>query len=103
MSTALAHRNDPDTSHIAAERLSKEDLSVMKGAILYLLRVRPVGVHQLTGDYFALRELKQWPKVKPDSVAKRLSELVKAGLVVNTGEHAPGLYGRPVAVWAVAP
>lgn len=102
MHTELAHTGDPDTSHTAAAALNKEDQSRMKAAILYLLDVRPVPVHQLTGDYFALRELKQWPAAKPDSVAKRLSELVKAERVVDTGKRVPGLYGRPVAVWAVA-
>lgn len=102
MHTELAHRNDPDTSHIAAAALNKEEQSRMKAAILYLLSVRPEPVHILTDLYFELREYKDWPEGKRDSIAKRLSELVKAERVVDTGERVDGLYGRPVAVWAVA-
>ncbi len=99
MATALAHRNDPDTSHFAAESLNLDDSSEIKGAILSMLAERPRATYELTGTYFARREAKGWPLVKTDSIAKRLSELRVAGRVVDSGDRVNGQYGKPVAVW----
>lgn len=102
MHTQLAHTSDPDTSHIAAAALSKEERSQVKAAILELLSVREHTVPQLTQLYRNMRAIKGWPDVKLDSIAKRCSELVVAERVVDTGKRVDGLYGRPVAVWAVS-
>jgi len=99
MATALAHRNDPDTSHYAAETLNLDDTGKIKGAILTLLAERPRATFELTGTYFARREAAGWPHVKTDSIAKRLSELRVAGRVVDSGDRINGQYGKPVAVW----
>jgi hypothetical protein len=101
MATALAHRNDPDTSHIAAAALDPEENNRVKGAILSILAHQPMPVFQLTGAYFARRESAGWPFVKPDSIAKRLSELRNAGKVIDSGDRVTGQFNRPVAVWAL--
>ena len=101
MHTELAHRNDPATSHIAAEALDPVARMTLKGAILHLLDICPRTVPNLTLDYFAARKIREWPNVKPDSVAKRLSELVKAGRVTVVGQ-TQGLYGVPVNIYGVA-
>lgn len=101
MTTALAHRNDPNTSHLAAAALDPEENNRVKGAILSILDGHSMPVFQLTGAYFARRDAAGWPFVKPDSIAKRLSELRKAGKVIDSGERVKGQFDRLVVVWAI--
>jgi hypothetical protein len=102
MSTALAHRNDPDTSHIAAAALNPSDKERIKAAILVMLGEKPKASFQLTKLYFKFRTFRGWPDCKEDGIAKRLSELVNADLVIDTGKRVTSPYKRPAVVWAVA-
>lgn len=103
MRTTLAHTADPDTSHIAAAALNATQTERVQEAILFMLREKPRAAFQLTERYFKFRGAFGWPEgVKPDSIAKRLSQLVKDGAVVDTGRRASTKWGRPAAIWAVA-
>lgn len=73
MSTALAHRADPDASHEAARTLA--DTAQVKSAIRELLAEEPRTDFQLAVAYFNLAELRGWPMVQPHSIARRRSEL----------------------------
>ncbi|PPG34503.1 hypothetical protein [Rathayibacter sp. AY2B9] len=99
--TALAHTHDPDTSHEAVARLDKKQLAVMKRAILQLLESEPATAWHATEAYFMYRDYFDWPLAKRDSIAKRMSELHKEGLIRDTGRRAPTGYGRPAVVWEV--
>lgn len=99
--TELVHADDPQTSFIAADALSDEQRREIKGAIIMLLSEHPRTVSELTREYFTWRRENHWPGCKPDSIAKRVSELVNAGQVHASGK-VTGDYGRPVNVWAVA-
>ncbi|OOB91215.1 hypothetical protein B0T42_07405 [Rathayibacter sp. VKM Ac-2630] len=71
----------------------------MKRAILELLAMEPMTAYHVTNSYFAAD--RYWPHAKRDSIAKRMSELHKAGLIRDTGRRAPTGYGRPAVVWEV--
>jgi hypothetical protein len=102
VTSVLAHRNDPDTSHIAAAALNSSDKAIIKAVIVDLLAKKPRAQFQLTAYYVKFRRAFGWPDCKPDSIAKRLSELVNDGLVVDTERRIQSPYSRPVAVWAAA-
>lgn len=100
MSTALAHRADPVTSHIAAASISAKQQ--IKNALIALLEEEPRAAFELTEAYFNLREANGWPACKPDGIAKRLSELHKVDhLVVETDRTVMSPYNRPAVVWQV--
>ena len=103
MTTALAHKNDPQTSHDAAASLNPDTTAELKRVILDLLRRQPRAQFKLTAFYVKFQRANSWPKVKDDSVAKRLSELVKADLVIDSGRRDVSPYGKSVVIWAVAP
>ena len=102
MSVALVHTDDPDTSYAAEASLNSSAVEQLKAIILDELGKKPQAVFELTKRYFKFRNAFNWPDCKTDSVAKRLSELHKAGRVVDTGKRVIGPYKKPVAVWAVA-
>lgn len=99
MTTKLAHRNDPDTSFTAAETLS--NTAQVKAIILAELAKKPQATFELVNRYVKFRAPMGWPMCKPDSVAKRLSELHNDKLVQDSGRRVMGEYGKPVAVWEV--
>lgn len=100
MTTALAHKTDPQTSHTAAATISAKDQ--IKAAILALLTEEPRAAFELTEAYFNLRVTNGWPACKPDGIAKRLSELHKVDhLVEETGRTVMSPYDRPATVWQV--
>jgi len=109
----LAHLHDPDTSHGAIP--AAEQRGKVKQALLNILEASVDGrqprafggasmqgltVPELRDHYFRQREIYGWPVVQPHSIARRLSELHKEGLVRDTGERSPGESGVSVAVWA---
>lgn len=101
--TALAHTHDPDTSHDAAARLNPKQVAILKAAILEILTENKASAWNVTKRYFMYREWNStWPLVKEDSIAKRMSELHKDGLIRDTGERARTGFGRQAVVWEVA-
>lgn len=99
--TALAHTHDPDTSHEAVARLDKKQLAVMKRAILEILQARPATAEHATRAYFNLQPFVDWPYAKRDSIAKRVSELHKDGLIRDSGDRERTAFGRNAVVWEV--
>lgn len=99
----LAHTHDPETSHAAVARLDRARASRVKDAILTMLREEPKAQWELTLQYQREKFNRQWPLVKPDSIAKRLSELHNEGWVVDSKERNHSPYGRPAVVWQINP
>jgi hypothetical protein len=102
MITELAHTNDPITSHEAAASLNPNTSAELKSVIMMLLARKPRAQFALTKFYVKFKGVENWPDVKDDSVAKRLSELVKAGRVVDSGRKVMSPFGKSVVVWQVA-
>lgn len=99
--TTLAHTHDPDTSHEAAASLNKHDVAVMKQAILHLLAQHADTAWDTTNRYFRYRESYGWPFAKRDSIAKRMSELHRDGLIRRTELRRATGYGRMAVVMEV--
>jgi hypothetical protein len=81
---------DPETSRQAAE-LAPEYRSRLRERILNLLRQG-----RATDDEI----VQQLPEEHPGSVSKRRHDLVRAGLVVDTGRRRPTRRGTQAIVWA---
>lgn len=85
-----ARRDDPDTSHGAAERAA-EFAGKHKARILEALRRSPNGA---TKD-----EISRVTGIDPVAVARRMRELANEGLVEDSGLRRPTPTGRRAIVW----
>ena len=94
---------DPDTSVLAAIALDEVKVGLLKHAILVMLRAAPRCAFEVALAYKRVAPTIGWPDVQPYSVHRRMSELKKAQLIVDTGERRPTPDGRVAAVMAVAP
>ena len=90
---AKARNTDPHTSHEAAASVT--DIPAQKRYILKAL-TKPRDDIQMIEAY---RQFKHAPNVKDQSLRSRRSELVKEGLVVNTGQLVKTDSGRSAIVW----
>ena len=81
----LARRTDPPTSHTAL----RADLSELQAAVLTQLR------SPLTDDELVQR----FPEACPGTIVKRRCELVRAGLVADSGAVRMTRRNRPAVVW----
>lgn len=90
---AKARKNDPRTSHAAAE--SVEDVTVTQEYVLRALR-QPRNDIQLVDAY---RQYKRAPRASESGIRSRRAELVDAGLVVDSGKKVKTPSGRWSIVW----
>jgi len=87
-----ARRDDPDTSHGAAERAA-EFAGKHKARIFAALRQASSGA---TKD-----EISRMTGIDPVAVARRMSELANDGLVEDSGLRRPTPTGRSAIVWRI--
>lgn len=95
--TAIARRNDPATAHQAAD--SVQNINETKGCILYLLQ-DPMTDQELVQRYKEAEH--SWlgtPPASESGIRSRRAELVKAGLVFDTGQRRVLPSGRKAIVW----
>ena len=90
---AKARKNDPWTSHAAAE--SVEDVTVTQEYVLRALK-KPRNDIQLVDAY---RQYKRAPRASESGIRSRRAELVDAGLVVDSGKKVKTPSGRWSIVW----
>jgi hypothetical protein len=96
--TARARRNDPATSHAAAD--SNTNREHVQEHVLHLLRrFGPMSDHELTVRYFVDSTS---PAADFDSPRKRRSDLAKQGAVIATVLPGVGRTGRKATVWRTA-
>jgi len=88
--------NAPDTSREAAESIPLERVSETQERVLVVYRFHgPLSDEKLVEFY-----LDYWPDSATDqSIRSRRGELVRKGLVVDTGERSTTKYGRSCVVW----
>lgn len=89
----FARRTDPSTSHEAAE--SVENLTATQKYVLEAL-VRPRTDLELVEAY---GYLKLAPRASESGIRSRRAELVRSGLVVDSGERKKLPSGRRAIVW----
>lgn len=93
--TPPAHHNAPKgTSDEAARRIAPVAPN-QRGRVL--AAITEAGTHGLTDD-----EGERITKMLPQSYTPRRGELVRLGLVVNSGRKRPTASGCPAAVWIAA-
>lgn len=93
MRTPRARRTDPKTSHDAAE--SVRDVTATQEYVLRALR-RPRTDPELLEAY---RKFKRAPRASESGVRSRRAELVRRGLVRDSGRRIVLESGRAAIVW----
>lgn len=93
MKTPRARRTDPKTSHDAAE--SVQDVTATQDYVLRALRKPRTDVELLE----AYRNFKRAPRASESGLRTRRSELVRQGLVRDSGRRVVLESGRAAIVW----
>lgn len=105
--TPQARKTDPSTSKAAGKKATKTGTSELHNRIMFLFRTKVVG---LTDD--ELIELYgiettgtlhcHWPKKSPQRIRTARSDLVKVGLLVDSGQTRTSALGNKSVVWEPA-
>lgn len=90
-----ARGSDPATSHAAAA--SVVNLSDTKRRILDILTSEPSTDFEISARWHA----NGFPTISDSGLRTRRSELVDAGLLLDSGSTRPGPSGRAYVVWTV--
>lgn len=99
MST-LVRSTDPDTSHEAAESVS-DKVRVTQGAVLACLKaIGPANDTELIVRYMDAAKRHLVPLQSASGIRTRRAELVRQGLVFDTGQRDVLRSGRRSIVWA---
>lgn len=97
-----ARRSDPATSHAAARSIDKRTQMTCQQAVLACLTLlRYSDDVNLCVTYERIAGQHGWPVQSQSGIRTRRSELVAAGLVVDTGRKVTLASGRQAVVWAV--
>lgn len=98
---AHARRSDPATSHDAAHMLTVDGLRPRQAAVLAVLKLSPRAFDDLIKAYDARTRSNpvEWPKQSPSGIRTRVSELVTAGRVKDSGRKVTLPSGRKAIVW----
>lgn len=89
----VARRTDPDTSHYAARSMVGE-AAAQRLRVLDALRRRPAGMTCADVDLFI-----GW---RETTASRRMPELLKLGLVIDSGLRRDTPSGRSAIVWRCA-
>lgn len=100
--TARARRSDRLTSHTAAD-ISSRNIQTVKECVYRLIDL--AGTAGMTGTELNLMySAAEWVKpAAPDTPRKRIDDLVKDGLVFDSGSTRSGVFGSPETIWVSAP
>ena len=90
-----ARRSDPQTSHEAAASVAGPALGSLRSDVLAVLESHASGC---TCEEVHAEVVRTHPRTKENSVARRLTDLVNAGLAVVSGTRR-GSSGRAVSVY----
>lgn len=94
-----ARTTDPETSHAAADSVT--DLTRKQEAVLLLLReIGPTHDQRLVSAYQHTAGKRAFPYQSESGIRTRRAELVRKGLVRDTGERATLESGRSAIVWS---
>lgn len=97
------HRDDPITSHLAADK-SQATAPTVRDRVLQLIADRgPLAAFEVCDAYAERVRRAGWPHVHHESPRKRISDMKHEGLLVETGETRVNGEGSPEVVVALAP
>ena len=99
----LAKSTDPDTSHDAATIAALSNGSRMiKSAIMQLLRANGPRTAFELRELYANQPGTDWPPCQPNTINRRVSDLVNIGLIVATSKRRKSPDGYDAIVWRPA-
>ena len=92
-------RSDPETSRLAAQSITPAKLSEVQGLVLDALEKGPATDEQI------LERVRRTSarRASPQSLRSRRCELVRHGLVVDSGRRGRTEYGSSAIVWEIKP
>ncbi|MFF9565774.1 hypothetical protein ACF1AJ_20665 [Leifsonia sp. NPDC014704] len=100
--SARVHRDDPSTSHLAADK-SQRTVHTVRERVLQLLADRgPMAAFEVCDAYAERVRRAGWERVHHESPRKRMSDMKRDGLLVDTGETRLNPEGSPEVVVALA-
>jgi len=94
---AVARHTDPETSHEAAESISRERITAVQRALLWLLAAWGT----LSDEQIALRYPASAPPASPSGLRTRRCELVQRGLVEHRGFTVMERTGNRTRTWGL--
>lgn len=90
-----ARPSDPETSHVAADGISPDDLRQSQVQVLLLFREEGPFTDERLVELCRERGVKQ----SPSGLRTRRSELVDKGLLEDSGDRQETMFGNPAIVW----
>lgn len=96
---AVARHSDPETSHEAADSISRERITAVQRAVLRLL----ADGGMLSDEQIALRYPSSSPPASPSGLRTRRCELVQRGLVEHRGFTVMERTGNRTRTWGLTP
>lgn len=98
--SAGARLTDPETSRQAARSISRDKMRKTQRQIIEVLTRFGSACDEDIQIYFSqLSDVESWPLQSPSGLRSRRAELVKAGLIVDSGERSKTSSGRQTIVW----
>jgi hypothetical protein len=95
------HKSDPVTSHMAADKSQKTVKSVRARVLDILNECGSLAAFEVCEVYARRAQVGGWPHVTHEAPRKRMSDLKKDGLLVETGQTRINREGSPEVVLAV--
>lgn len=96
------HAADPETSHLAADKSQATVHSVRDRVLEILADLGPLAAFEVCDRYSEMVEAQGWPRVHHESPRKRISDMKRDGILVETGEHRVNGEGSPEVVVTIA-
>lgn len=94
--------DDPDTSRLAAQSISKTNLTASRQAILGLFQKHgSMFDENLAAYYSALASDGSAPYLSPSGLRSRRSELCEAGYLEDSGNRGKTHSGRATIIWQI--
>lgn len=100
--TPRVHRNDPLTSHLAADKSQRTVGTVREHVRDIIDAFGPLAAFEVCDLYPKIAAANGWPHVHHESPRKRMSDMKRDGLLVETGETRVNAEGSPEVVVAIA-
>lgn len=101
--TPRVHRHDPLSSHLAADKSQKRLLSVRERVLQLLADRGPMAAFELCEAYASQGKRDGWPRVHHESPRKRMSDMKRDGILIDTGQLRMNAEGSWESVIAIAP
>lgn len=105
----MAHANDPETSHVAARRVSRRRSALLRRAIVEMLAEEPRTDDELIAAYSNLAGVNNWPTLPHQhEVKRRRSDMrtrfhvVKPLVIDGVNITRPSADNNPSTVWTLA-